>query len=298
LKNTARGLKGRDLLAISDLAGDELLQIVGLAARIKSGDWSHQPLHGKYVAMLFQRPSHRTRVSFEVGIAKLGGHCITLGEEDVQIGRRESVADAARVLDRYVDVVVARLRRHQELVEFAAAASRPVINALTEQAHPCQVLADLLTIAEVCGSVQSARIAYVGDGNNIARSLMEAAELLGFSLTVIAPPAYLPAPNGAKNVTLTPDVAGLDGAKIVYTDVWTSMGQEAERERRRHEFAPYQVNDALLARAPEALFMHCLPAHRGEEVTDTVIDGPRSIVLQQAENRLYAQMALLALVVQ
>ena len=254
--------------------------------------------------MLFQKPSHRTRVSFEVGIARLGGTTTTLTEHDVQLGVRETVGDAARVLDRYVDGIVARLRTHDDLIELAAAAEKPVINALTDRSHPCQILADLVTLEERCGPLAGQHVVYVGDGNNIAVSLIEASALLEFPLTVIAPPGYHPAPAvldrarelnlGKFRVNLSTDVTDVAGATAIYTDVWASMGQEHEREVRRKAFAEYQVNEALMASAPTAVFMHCLPAHRGEEVTDDVIDGPRSVVFEQAANRLHAQMALMA----
>ena len=293
------GLGGRDFLDIADLDAAELRGVLDLAHRIKAETWTEKPLSGLHVAMLFQRPSHRTRVSFEVGISRLGGTTTTLGEQDVQLGVRETVADAARVLDRYVDGIVARLRTHSDLLELAAAAEKPVINALTDRSHPCQVLADLMTLQEVRGPLESQHVVYVGDGNNIATSLIEAAIRLGFRLTVITPPGHepkpsaLPSPNGSGPM-LTTDLAKVDGASAIYADVWTSMGQEAERETRRKEFAEYQVNAALMRAAPNAVFMHCLPAHRGEEVTDEVIDGPRSVVFEQAGNRLYAQMALMA----
>ena len=293
------GLSGRDFLDIADLDAGELREVLDLAHRIKSGAWAERPLAGRHIAMLFQRPSHRTRVSFEVGISRLGGTTTTLGEQDVQLGVRETVADAARVLDRYVDGIVARLRTHADLLDLAGAADKPVINALTDRSHPCQVLADLLTLEEVRGPLAAQHVVYVGDGNNIATSLIEAAVRLDFPLTVITPagheppPSALASPNGHP-VTVTNDLARLDGATAIYTDVWTSMGQEAERQARRKEFAEYQVNEALMRAAPNAVFMHCLPAHRGEEVTDEVIDGPRSVVFDQAGNRLYAQMALMA----
>jgi ornithine carbamoyltransferase len=242
----------------------------------------------------------RTRVSFQVAIERLGGSAITLGDQDIGLGRREAVADVARVLDRYVDGIVARLFAHQDLVDLAAASERPVINALTDGSHPCQVLADLLTIRERLGSVGAGtHVAFVGDGNNVARSLMEAAALLCFQLTVVTPPGYEPplsAAAGAAGVRVTSDLAAIEGAAVVYTDVWTSMGQETETDARRDRFAEYQVNEELMELAPGAVFMHCLPAHRGEEVTAGVIDGPRSVVFDQAENRLWAQMALLALI--
>jgi ornithine carbamoyltransferase len=293
------GLSGRDFLDIADLEAAELRQVLDLAHRIKSGAWAERPLAGRHIAMLFQRPSHRTRVSFEVGIARLGGTTTTLGEQDVQLGVRETVRDAARVLDRYVDGIVARLRTHADLLELAGAADKPVINALTDRSHPCQVLADLVTLEEVRGPLAAQHVVYVGDGNNIATSLIEAAVRLDFRLTVITPSGHEPAPSAIASsnghqLVVTNDLARLDGATAIYTDVWTSMGQEAERESRRTEFAEYQVNEALMRAAPNAVFMHCLPAHRGEEVTDEVIDGPRSVVFEQAGNRLYAQMALMA----
>jgi ornithine carbamoyltransferase len=297
-------LMGRDFLDIADLDKAELRQVLDLAHAIKAGRWGERPLQGRHIAMLFQKPSHRTRVSFEVGIARLGGTTTTLTEQDVQLGVRETVGDAARVLDRYVDGIVARLRTHDDLIELAAAAQKPVINALTDRSHPCQILADLVTLEERCGSLDKQHIVYVGDGNNIAASLIEASALLQFPLTVIAPPGYHPSPAvldrarqlnpGKFMVTLSTDAADVAKATAIYTDVWASMGQESQRDVRRKAFAEYQVNQALMDAAPNAVFMHCLPAHRGEEVTDEVIDGPRSIVFEQAGNRLYAQMALMA----
>ena len=300
----AVSLRGRDFLDVADLDPAELRSVLELAHAIKAGRWAERPLEARHIAMLFQKPSHRTRVSFEVGIARLGGTTTTLGEQDVQLGRRESIGDSARVLDRYVDGIVARMRSHTDLVKLAAAAEKPVINALTDRSHPCQILADLLTLEEACGPLGEQRIVYVGDGNNIATSLIEASALLGFQLTVISPPGYEPAGqvleragrigSGTGRVTVANTLAALDGATAIYTDVWTSMGQEDQGATRRQVFAPYQVNQKLMDAAQGAVFLHCLPAHRGEEVTDEVIDGPRSIVFDQAANRLYAQMALMA----
>ena len=297
-------LSGRDFLDVADLEPAELRELLDLAHAIKAGRWTGRPLEGRHIALLFQKPSHRTRVSFEVGIGRLGGRVTNLTEQDVQLGLRETVGDAARVLDSYVDGVVARLRSHVDLLELAAASEKPVINALTNRSHPCQILADLMTLEEVCGPLVQQKVVYIGDGNNIAVSLIEASELMGFSLTVITPPGYappadvvdgsLPAGNRGSGVTLSTDVAHVAGATAIYTDVWASMGQETEREVRRKTFAGYQVNQALMDATPGAVFMHCLPAHRGEEVTDEVIDGRRSVVFQQAANRLYAQMALMA----
>jgi ornithine carbamoyltransferase len=286
------------------LTAVELREVLDLAHAIKAGRWAERPLAGRHIAMLFQRPSHRTRVSFEVGIARLGGTTTTLTEHDVQLGVRETVGDAARVLDRYVDGIVARLRTHDDLVELATSAERPVINALTDRSHPCQILADLVTLEDRCGSLSGQHVVYIGDGNNIVTSLVEASALLEFPLTVIAPPGYRPEPEVLDRartlnprgfrVNLSTDVSDVAGATAIYTDVWTSMGQEDQREVRRITFAGYQVNQALMNAAPDAIFLHCLPAHRGEEVTDEVIDGPRSVVFEQAGNRLYAQMALMA----
>jgi ornithine carbamoyltransferase len=297
-------LVGRDFLDIADLDAAELRELLDMAHAIKAGRWAGRPLEGRHIAMLFQKPSHRTRVSFEVGIARLGGTLTNLTEHDVQLGVRETVGDAAGVLDRYVDGIVARLRTHDDLLELAAAAEKPVINALTDRSHPCQILADLVTLEEKCGPLAQQHVVYVGDGNNIARSLIEASALLEFPLTVIAPPGYRPKPavvDRAREinprrfmVTLSADVADAAKATAIYTDVWASMGQESERDMRRQAFAGYQVNQALMDAAPGAVFMHCLPAHRGEEVTDEVLDGPRSVVFDQAGNRLYAQMALMA----
>lgn len=299
------GLSGRDFLDIGDLNAAELRGVLDLAHEIKAGNRTERPLAGRHIAMLFQRPSHRTRVSFEVGIARLGGATTTLGEQDVQLGYRESVADAARVLDRYVDGIVARLRTHADLTELANAAAKPVINALTNRSHPCQILADLLTLEEARGPLARQHVVYVGDGNNIATSLMEASTVLGFPLTVITPSGYEPEESriaqarglslNGDHLTITNDLARVEGATAVYTDVWTSMGQDSERESRRRVFAEYQVNEALMSGVPDAVFMHCLPAHRGEEVTDEVIDGRQSVVFDQAGNRLYAQMALMTL---
>src|SRR6202162_4441462 len=297
-------LLGRDFLDVGDFDPAELREVLELAHAIRAGRWAERPVEGRHIAMLFQSPSHRTRVSFEVGISRLGGTTTTLTEHDVQLGVRETVGDAARVLDRYVDGIVARLRSHEALMELAAAAEKPVINALTDRSHPCQILTDLVTLEDKCGPLARQHVVYIGDGNNIAASLMEASALLEFPLTVIAPPGYQPKGAvldrardlnpGSIRFTLSTDVA--DGAKVtaIYPDVWASMGQESEREVRRKAFAAYQVNQALMDSAPDAVFMHCLPAHRGEEVTDEVIDGPRSVVFEQAGNRLYAQMALMA----
>jgi ornithine carbamoyltransferase len=305
IASVQKALTGRDFLDIADLDARELREVLDLAHAIKAGRWKGRPLEGRHVAMLFQKPSHRTRVSFEVGIARLGGNTTTLSEQDVQLGVRETVGDAARVLDRYVDCVVARLRSHDDLLELAESSAKPVINALTDRSHPCQVLADVMTLEEVRGELPKQHLVYIGDGNNIAASLIEASALTGFGLTIITPTGYEPKPvvlerarsigSGDLRVTVTNDISATDQATAIYTDVWASMGHESERDARRRAFAEYQVNQAVMDAAPRAVFMHCLPAHRGEEVTNEVIDGPRSVVFDQAGNRLYAQMALMAM---
>ena len=296
-------LRGLDFIDVADLEPGDLRRLLDRAHEIKAGRWAEKALKGKHVAMLFQRPSHRTRVSFEVGIARLGGTTTTLTGQDVQLGFRESVGDAARVLDRYVDAVVARLRSHEDLLQLAQSSVKPVINGLTDHSHPCQVLADLMTLEELRGDLAQQHVVYIGDGNNIANSLIEASVLTGLALTVITPPGYDPDASvverarrinsGKNHVTLTSQI-NVQHATAIYTDVWASMGQEDERAVRQKVFSAYQVNQRLMDSARDAVFMHCLPAHRGEEVTDEVMDGPRSVVFQQAENRLYAQMALLA----
>lgn len=296
--STLGRLYGADFLDLAELTAGEVIGLLDLAGRIKAGEWRATPLQGRAVAILLQKPSVRTRVSFHVGIERLGGSPLTLQDSEVGLGRRETPADVAHVLDRYVDGIVARLFSHADLETMAGAARCPVINALTDRSHPCQVMADLLTVREHLGRLdRSVSIAFVGDGNNVAGSLIEAAHLLGLRLAVVSPPGYAPADGHGDGVRVTGDVGAVAGADIVYTDVWTSMGQEAETEVRRRAFAEYQVNEHLMEMAPSALFMHCLPAHRGEEVDTGVIDGPRSIVFDQAENRLWVQMALMAVLI-
>jgi ornithine carbamoyltransferase len=297
-------LRGRDFLDIADVTAEEVRGLLVLAARMKRGEWSGMPLEGMDVALIFQKPSMRTRVSFEVGIRRLGGHAVVLSDAEIGLGRRESVADVARVLERYTEAIVARLYSHDDLAGLAEASRKPVINALTDRSHPCQVLADLVTLEESLEGISGRRVAFVGDGNNVASSLIEAAGLLGFSLVVVTPPRHFPPEavlatarrlgGGSADVRVTSDLAAIEGVDAVYTDVWTSMGQESESELRRREFAEYQVNDDLMRLAPGAVFLHCLPAHRGEEVDASVIDSARSAVFEQSENRMWAQMALLA----
>ena len=301
-------LVGRDLLAIGELNPGELELVLQTALSFKR-DGTPPLLSGKTIAMLFEKPSLRTRVSFEVGMKQLGGSAIYLSQAEVGLGQREPVGDVARVLSRYVSAIVARTYAQQALVDLAAAADVPVVNALSDEEHPCQALADLLTIREKKGGLKGVRLAFVGDGNNVSASLAVAASLAGATFSIASPPGYtLPDPilaeargwarktGGAVKTYTAPEEAVQD-ADVVYTDVWTSMGQESTHRQRLEAFTGYQVDAALMALArPDAIFMHDLPAHRGEETVDTVIDGPQSVVFDQAENRLHAQKALLALI--
>jgi ornithine carbamoyltransferase len=300
-------LSGRDCLTLAEFSPQEVELILDEAAKIKTLQKSripYRPLRGRTLAMVFQKPSNRTRVSFEVGMYQLGGHALHLLPQEIQMGRRETPSDTGRVLARYIDAIMVRTFEHEEVEELAAAAEVPVINGLTDQHHPCQALADLLTVREEFGTLEGVKTSYVGDGNNVAHSLAIGCALTGASLTIAHPEGHAPDPRVMKLVdtlgtapTLTGDPReAASGARVVYTDVWASMGQEDEAEERRERFAPYQVNEELMSLATEdAIFLHCLPAHRGEEVTAEVIDGPRSRVFDQAENRLHAQKALLYL---
>ncbi len=303
----SRALSGRDLLSIADLGRDEINSVLDLAGRAKRGEDLGMPLRGRNLALIFQRPSNRTRVSFEVAINRLGGHPIALFGDEIRLGERETASDIARILDRYADGVIARLTSQRDLVAIAAAVRGPVISGMTDAEHPCQLLADLMTVRETVGKVAGARVAYIGDGNNVCTSWLYAAAICGVDLRIVVPPGYEPAEavldkaarlrgNGTGFSVGHDPAPALRDVDVVYTDVWTSMGQEAEQQRRREDFGHLQVNETLLALAPAAArVMHCLPAHRGEEITGSVLDGPRSVVFDQAENRLWAQMALLAL---
>jgi ornithine carbamoyltransferase len=269
---------------------------------MRQGSYTEKPLAGKTIAMLFLKASTRTRVSFEVGTLQLGGHAVFLAGRDIQVDRGEPIADTARVLSRYVDGMLVRMFSHRDLDDLAAHSSVPVINGLTDWLHPCQVLADVLTIRQHLGTRADLRVAWIGDGNNMANSWIEAAALLGFELRLACPEGYEPdhdiftAAQSKARVTITedPDEA-VAGAHVINTDVWASMGQESESELRRVAFQGYCVNDALLTgAAPDAIVLHCLPAHRGEEITEAVLEGPRSRVFDQAENRLHVQKALMA----
>jgi len=297
----------RHFTDLSAVSGSDLRAMLDDAAarkkRLKAGERSKsKPLEGKVLAMVFEKPSTRTRVSFDVGMRQLGGETIMLTGTEMQLGRSETIADTARVLSRYVDAIVIRTTEHQRLLELTEYATVPVINALTDDTHPCQIMADVLTFEEHRGPVAGKTFCWTGDGNNVLHSLMEAAARLRFNVNIAVPDGSEPmqkyvdwakANGGVVNFFRSAEEAVRD-ADCVVTDAWVSMGQE-HRARGQNVFLPYQVNAALMAKAkPDALFMHCLPAHRGEEVTDEVMDGPRSVVFDEAENRLHAQKAVLA----
>lgn len=292
----------RDFLTIGDLSKDEFGALLTLARRMKKGAYRETPLAGKTLAMIFAKSSTRTRVSFEVGTYQLGGQALFLSSRDIQIGRGEPIPDTARVLSRYVNGIMIRTFSHAEVEELARCASVPVINGLTDLTHPCQVLADLLTVQEALGTWEGKRIAWVGDGNNMANSWLEAAALLGFELRLACPEGYEPdrarferAAKVTKVLMTEVPEEAVEGADVVNTDVWASMGQEEEAEARRNAFKGYTVDAALMKLTqPGAIFLHCLPAHRGEEVTADVIEGAQSRVWDEAENRLHVQKALLA----
>ena len=300
----------KDLLSIADLSSDEVHELLDKATGLRD-EWSsggNEPiLAGKSLAMVFQKASLRTRVSFDVGMRHLGGTAIYLSPDEIQLGTRESVPDVARVLSRYVDGIAARVFSHDHVVGLAEHSRVPVINGLSDFNHPCQALADLLTIYEHFGHLAELKLAWVGDGNNMLHSLLYACSKVGIDIAAATPQGYRPEPDVVaharetaarrqSSVQLTESPAeAVAGADVIYTDAWVSMGQESEREARLRVFPPYQVNDALVALAkPGAIVMHCLPAHRGEEITDEVMDGPRSVIFDQAENRLHAQKAVLA----
>jgi ornithine carbamoyltransferase len=299
-------LKGKDLISITDLAPETILSLLNDAIEYKNG---RRPAvaSGKVMALLFEKPSLRTRTSFEIAMISLGGHSIYLSPAEVGLGKRESVSDVARVLDRYVDVIVTRTFSHSTVEELAKSCSIPVINALSDFEHPCQALADVLTILEKRGEIKGTKIAFIGDGNNVAHSLMLISAMLGADFSIATPKGYevhddvlelavaLAYESGSKIECTDSPVKAVSGADVIYTDAWTSMGQEQESQQRRQTFAGYQVNSSLLCHAPErVMVMHCLPAHRGEEITDDVIDSPHSVIFDQAENRLHATRALLA----
>lgn len=292
----------RDFLQIPDLSGNEIGALLDLAERMRTGSYSARPLAGKSLAMIFMKSSTRTRVSFEVGAWQLGGHALFLSPRDVQLGRGEPIADTARVLSGYVDGIMIRTYRHEDAEELARHAAVPVINGLTDFVHPCQVLADLQTVKQHLGGHAGKRFAWVGDGNNMANSWIDAAYRLGFELRLACPDGYDPDPTLLERAQSVADVRvvrdpaeAVEGADVVSTDVWASMGQEDEESKRARDFSGYMVTGDLMARAQrDAMFLHCLPAHRGEEVASEVIDGSQSRVWDQANNRLHVQKALMA----
>lgn len=304
-------MKGRDLLSINDLTVDEVYRILDLAQQLKAKQKKgeeHHLLKGKTLGMIFQKSSTRTRVSFETGMYQLGGNALFLNANDLQIGRGEPVKDTARVLSRYLDGIMIRTFSHAEVEELARYADIPVINGLTDYLHPCQALADIFTVAERKGALKGRKLAYVGDGNNMVNALLHACAKVGMDVAAATPPGYEPNPqvvvearaaaaeHGSKVALVTDPKEAAVGADVLYTDVWASMGQEAERAVRQRAFAGYQINEALLKLAkPDAIVLHCLPAHRGEEITDAVIEGPQSAVFDEAENRLHVQKAIMAL---
>ncbi|HZG67701.1 MAG TPA: ornithine carbamoyltransferase [Herpetosiphonaceae bacterium] len=301
----------RHYVGVADLSRQETLEVIKRAHKLRT-KWRtrgkpSEKLRGYTLASIYEKPSLRTRVTFEAGMTQLGGHAIYLGPSDIQLGRREPAGDVARNLSRWVQIISARTFAHKTVEDLASASDVPVINALSDREHPCQALADFLTLYEHTGGVEGRKLAYIGDGNNVAHSLLLMGALLGTSVAVAGPADYAPdsdvveqaralaAPSGAE-ITITPNIdIAVVGADAVYTDVWTSMGQEQESSIRRESLAAYQVTPAVMSATgkPDTIFLHCLPAHRGEEVTAEVIDGPQSVVLDQAENRLHAQKALI-----
>lgn len=295
----------KHLLSIKDLTQKQLQDLIALAKTIKANPAEYRyALDGKSVVMLFEKPSLRTRVSFDIGINKLGGHCLYLDQQNGELGKRESVADFASNLSCWADAIVARTYSHTTIEQLAEFGSVPVINALSDLYHPCQALADFLTLAEQFEDVSKAKLAYVGDGNNVTNSLMYCAAILGATMTVICPAGHFPdgyvvaevqelAKRYGGKIVLTSDIDAIEGHDAIYTDTWISMGDPTPLSDIKVKFAPYQVNKALMAKAGANFFMHCLPAHRGVEVTDEVMDGAGSLILQQAENRMHAQNAVL-----
>jgi ornithine carbamoyltransferase len=305
----ADSLKGRSFTRVADWSRDELLEVLDLAdelKRLQQGREAHHLLPGRTLGMIFQKPSTRTRVSFEVGIYQLGGTGLYLSAGDLQLGRGETIKDTAVVLSRYLDAIMIRTFAQSDVEELAANASIPVINGLTDSAHPCQALADVMTIRERFGRLEGLKVVYLGDGNNVCASLMVACAKLGMEFVAATPPGYRPdeevvriAREGGGTVELVDDPrAAVQGADVLYTDVWTSMGQEEERQQRLEDLAGFGIDAELVKQAGGgAIVLHCLPAHYGEEITEQVLYGPQSAVWDQAENRLHAQKALMALVI-
>ncbi|WP_018749966.1 ornithine carbamoyltransferase [Paenibacillus sanguinis] len=309
-KQSTIDLKGRDLVELTDYTTDEIHYLIDLAVELKRKQKQgevYEPLKGKTVGLIFEKSSTRTRVSFEVGTYQLGGHALFLSKNDIQLGRGETIADTAGVMSRYLDGIMIRTFGHDKVVDLARYATVPVINGLSDQAHPCQVLADYQTLYEYKGTLKGLKLAYVGDGNNMAHSLMLGGAKLGVHVSVASPEGYEPDPQvvaeareiaqetGAVIEVVRDPKTAVQDADAIYTDVWASMGFEAEQKAREAAFKDYQVDETLAQHAkPDYVFMHCLPAHRGEEVSEGVIDGQHSIIFDQAENRLHAQKALMA----
>jgi len=304
-------LKGKDLLSVHDLSKDEVYEIFSLAKELKvkqKQGIEHHLLKGKTLGMIFQKSSTRTRVSFEVGMWQLGGMALFLSANDLQIGRGEPIKDTARVLARYLDGIMIRTFSHAGMEELAHYADIPIINGLTDLLHPCQALTDIFTTLEIKGDLPGRKMTYIGDGNNMANALMHTCAKVGMDITIACPEGYRPDPkivaeaeadaakNGCKVSVVNDPRVAVQGADVLYTDVWASMGMEAEQAQREKDFAGYQIDSALLKLAkPDAVVMHCLPAHRGEEITDEVIEGPQSVVIDEAENRLHVQKAIMTL---
>lgn len=308
----AVNMKGKDLISIHDLTLEEVNQIFEVSKTLKeklyTGE-SHRVLEGKTLGMIFTKPSTRTRISFETGIYQLGGIGMYFGPNDLQLGKSESIADTAKVLSRYLSGIMIRTFAHQDVIDLADGASIPVINGLTDLLHPCQVLADLFTILEKKGKLQGLKLAYIGDGNNMAHSLLNGCSKVGMNISIASPSGYKPNAEivnnakqnakymGSKVEILDDPLKAVKNADVVYTDVWASMGQEAEAAERKKKFMKYQVNPKLVKNAKDDyLFMHCLPAHRGDEVVNEVADSPNSVIFDEAENRLHVQKAIMALV--
>lgn len=304
-------MKGKDLLSINELSLEEVNQIFEVSKTLKQKQLigePHRVLEGKTLGMIFTKPSTRTRISFETGIYQLGGIGMYFGPNDLQLGRSESIADTARVLSRYINGIMIRTFAHQDVIDLAEGTSIPVINGLTDLLHPCQVLADLFTILEKKGKLKGLKLAYIGDGNNMAHSLLNGCSKVGMHISIASPSGYKPKVEivnsakknakymGSKIEILDDPVKAVKNADIIYTDVWASMGQESEAADRKKKFMKYQVNPKLVKNAKEDyLFMHCLPAHRGDEVVNEVADSPNSVIFDEAENRLHVQKAIMAL---
>jgi ornithine carbamoyltransferase len=297
----------RDLINLQDFSSDEIAELLELTQKMKNNPSAYnQALKGKTVGLIFQKPSNRTRVSFEVGVWELGGYCVYLGPEEINLGVRESTSDVSKTLSRYLDAIVARTHRHQDIIDLAKSATIPVINGLSDLFHPCQALADLFSIKEKFQELKGLTLAYIGDGNNVCLSLLLGCSKMGINIHVATPKGYEPQNDVVEAAAGYAEESGsilsvshnaqkaAQNSNIIYTDTWVSMGQEAESKQRLHDFKNYQINNELVRLAnPDFIFMHCLPAHRGQEVTEEVIDGGHSIVFDQAENRLHIQKAIL-----